>query len=94
MLSLLQLLLDAAATSDWSAVTGNPVKFCLGFVSMVFDVVFMIQHWVFYPSNSSGYSNSSGLVGDGDGDGWGVYEAAGNDEDGNSDRQSGSEVRL
>jgi hypothetical protein len=93
MLSLLQLLLDAAATSDWSAVTGNPVKFCLGLVSMVFDVVFMIQHWVLYPSNSSAYSNNeSGL--DGDGDGWGVYEAAGNDEDSNSDQRSRSEVSL
>ncbi len=34
---------------DWSPVTGNPVKFGLGSVSMLFDVIFMVQHYVLYP---------------------------------------------
>lgn len=32
---------------DWSAITGNPVKFALGFVSMFFDVIFVGQHVAF-----------------------------------------------
>lgn len=42
MLSVIQLLMDAAVCSDWTAVTGNPVKFGLGFVSMMFDLIFMV----------------------------------------------------
>lgn len=47
-LSLGQLLLDAACADDWSAVSGDPVKFGLGFVSMVFDSLFLAQHFVCY----------------------------------------------
>lgn len=32
---------------DWSAITGNPVKFALGFTSMFFDVIFFGQHLVY-----------------------------------------------
>jgi cystinosin len=51
-LSLVQLVMDGAATRDWSAVTGNPVKFGLGSASMLFDVIFMAQHWLLYPAAS------------------------------------------
>lgn len=44
-LSVAQLLLDSGVTSDWAAVTGDLAKFMLGFVSMVFDIVFMLQHY-------------------------------------------------
>ena len=27
-------------------MSGDPVKFGLGFASMVFDTIFMLQHWV------------------------------------------------
>ncbi len=47
-LSLAQQLLDGYATHDLSAITGNPVKFALGFVSMAFDCVFFTQHYVLY----------------------------------------------
>jgi cystinosin len=46
LLSVGQLLLDCAVTSDWSGITGTLVKFLLGLTSMVFDVVFMIQHYL------------------------------------------------
>ncbi len=29
-------------------MTGNPVKFGLGFASMFFDVIFMVQHYILY----------------------------------------------
>lgn len=48
-LSVAQLVMDCTVTSDWSGVQGDPVKFGLGFTSMVFDVVFMIQHYILYP---------------------------------------------
>lgn len=57
-LSLAQLLMDSGVTKDWTPVTGNPVKFGLGFASMFFDVIFMVQHYILYrgtaPSPPSG----------------------------------------
>lgn len=34
-----------STTHEWSGITGDPVKFCLGSASMVFDVIFMVQHY-------------------------------------------------
>ena len=48
MLSLLQLFIDSALQDDWSGLTGNPMKFGLAQVSMVCDVVFLLQHYVLY----------------------------------------------
>ena len=47
-LSLAQLLLDAISSRDWTTVTGDPVKFGLGFSSMLFDIIFFGQHFVCY----------------------------------------------
>lgn len=46
--SLAQLAIDAALSGDWSGVTGNPVKFGLGNITIIFDIIFMIQHYVLY----------------------------------------------
>lgn len=35
-------------TDDWIAIFGNLTKFGLGAVSILFDVVFMAQHYVIY----------------------------------------------
>lgn len=48
ILSIAQLLLDSWLQGDWSGVTGNPTKFALGNVSMLYDLVFMTQHYVLY----------------------------------------------
>jgi cystinosin len=48
VLSIVQLLIDSSLQGDWSGVTGNPVKFGLGNVSMLFDIVFIVQHYVLY----------------------------------------------
>lgn len=48
ILSIVQLLIDSALEADWSGVTGNPVKFGLSNLSIFFDVIFMIQHFVLY----------------------------------------------
>ncbi|GLE01568.1 hypothetical protein PINS_up010398 [Pythium insidiosum] len=52
LLSIGQQLLDSGATHDWTAITGDPVKFSLGFVSIVVDIVFILQHYVWYAANN------------------------------------------
>lgn len=48
VLSLVQLLIDSSLQADWSGLTGNPVKFGLANVSLLFDVVFLVQHYILY----------------------------------------------
>lgn len=50
VLSLAQLVLDSSFEADWSGVTGNPIKFLLGNVTVIFDVLFVYQHYVLYKS--------------------------------------------
>jgi cystinosin len=47
-LSLSQLIIDSALQNDWSGITGNPVKFGLGNITIVFDIIFLLQHYVLY----------------------------------------------
>ncbi|KAF1841647.1 L-cystine transporter-like protein [Cucurbitaria berberidis CBS 394.84] len=47
-LSLAQLVIDSSLQNDWSGVTGNPVKFGLGNITIVFDIIFIFQHYVLY----------------------------------------------
>lgn len=55
VLSIAQLLIDSSMEGDWSGVTGNPVKFALGQVSMIYDLIFITQHYVLYKdANSDG----------------------------------------
>lgn len=53
LLSVGQLLVSCDVLQDWTAVTGNPIKFGLGLVSIGFDAVFMLQHYVWYRAPSS-----------------------------------------
>lgn len=46
ILSILQLVIDASLQADWSGISGNPVKFGLGNISILFDVIFVTQHYV------------------------------------------------
>lgn len=50
MLSIAQLVIDSSLQSDWSGITGNPVKLGLGQTAIAFDIMFMLQHYVFYRS--------------------------------------------
>ena len=36
---------------EWSGLKSNLVKLGLGSVSMFFDILFMIQHYVLYPNH-------------------------------------------
>ncbi|EAU37485.1 conserved hypothetical protein [Aspergillus terreus NIH2624] len=48
ILSLIQLVVDSSMQQDWSGIMGNPVKFLLSNVTIVFDLVFVIQHYILY----------------------------------------------
>ncbi|GAB1191987.1 hypothetical protein APSETT444_001171 [Aspergillus pseudonomiae] len=48
ILSLIQLFLDSSFLDDWSGITGNPIKFLLSNVSILFDILFMVQHYILY----------------------------------------------
>lgn len=49
VLSFLQMFLTAFDTSDWEIFYGNPTKLGLAVISILFDILFMIQHYILYP---------------------------------------------
>ncbi|EGC34560.1 hypothetical protein DICPUDRAFT_34820 [Dictyostelium purpureum] len=58
VLSLLQMFLDVAESSNWKIFTGDPVKLGLSLFSIAFDILFMIQHYILYRHPSlRGYKN-------------------------------------
>lgn len=46
--SLVQLVIDSGLQSDWSGLTGNPVKLGLANISLAFDIIFLVQHYILY----------------------------------------------
>eukprot|EP00092_Neocalanus_flemingeri_P033043 GFUD01035937.1.p1 GENE.GFUD01035937.1~~GFUD01035937.1.p1 ORF type:complete len:411 (+),score=26.97 GFUD01035937.1:244-1476(+) len=50
-LSIVQMILISYNNDDWSSIFGDPTKFGLGFFSVVFDIFFMLQHYIFYRGN-------------------------------------------
>jgi len=56
-LSLLQLLLDSWNKNDFSGITGDIPKLCLSILSMGFDILFLMQHYILYPSRGENEMN-------------------------------------
>ncbi|PWA01354.1 hypothetical protein BB558_002558 [Smittium angustum] len=54
ILSNMQLVIDASLSGNIFSVVNNPGKFLLGLVSILFDLLFILQHYVLYP-NSAAY---------------------------------------
>ncbi|KAI4533177.1 hypothetical protein MG293_016196 [Ovis ammon polii] len=46
--SLLQMFLQSYNNDQWTLIFGDPTKFGLGIFSIIFDVVFFIQHFCLY----------------------------------------------
>ncbi|GAB6031655.1 hypothetical protein CHUAL_009413 [Chamberlinius hualienensis] len=46
--SMLQMIIDAFNYNDWSSLFGDFTKFALGVISILFDIIFMIQHYALY----------------------------------------------
>ncbi|KAL5364749.1 PQ loop repeat-domain-containing protein [Aspergillus floccosus] len=64
ILSLIQLVVDSSMQEDWSGIMGNPVKFLLSNVTIVFDLVFVTQHYILYrdPAEDKDKRQNPGLV--------------------------------
>ncbi|KAK2143310.1 hypothetical protein LSH36_855g01116 [Paralvinella palmiformis] len=46
--SLLQMFLISYNNNDWDSIFGDPTKFGLGLFSILFDILFIIQHYCLY----------------------------------------------
>jgi cystinosin len=52
ILSLIQMFLLAINYNDWSSIFGSITKFGLGIISIGFDLIFIIQHYILYKHNN------------------------------------------
>ncbi|UJR27603.1 hypothetical protein I4U23_008884 [Adineta vaga] len=48
ILSLIQMFLLAINYNDWSSIFGSITKFGLGIISIGFDLIFIVQHYILY----------------------------------------------
>jgi cystinosin len=62
LLSSLQLILDANDTGDWGGVIGNIQKLLLGIISVLFDLIFIFQHYCLYHGASP---RTESMIGEG-----------------------------
>lgn len=53
-LSLAQLFMTCILMQDWSPLSGNPVKVGLGCISILFDTIFIVQHYLLFPERDAG----------------------------------------
>ncbi|KAK7081467.1 hypothetical protein SK128_010426 [Halocaridina rubra] len=53
LLSIAQMFILSFNYSDWGSIFGDPTKFGLGLFSIIFDIFFMVQHYVLYRGNAS-----------------------------------------
>lgn len=47
-LSILQMFLQSYNNDEWNLIFGDPTKFGLGLISVLFDIFFMVQHYILY----------------------------------------------
>lgn len=50
--SIMQLLLDSWISGNWSGIMGFMIKLALGVVTLVFDTIFLLQHYLWFPQSS------------------------------------------
>lgn len=60
LLSIAQQSIDSYLQRDWSGITGNPVKFALGNVSLLYDAAFIAQHFFLYARDRRGRGKNGG----------------------------------
>ncbi|KAF7496353.1 Cystinosin -like protein [Sarcoptes scabiei] len=53
LLSMCQMFLLSYNYDDWISIFNNFTKFGLGFISILFDLLFVLQHFVFYRNSSA-----------------------------------------
>lgn len=67
VLSIAQLCVDSYIQRDWSGITGNPVKLALGNVSIIYDIIFIVQHYILYRGAEGKAEERDALLENGDG---------------------------
>ncbi|XP_047485058.1 LOW QUALITY PROTEIN: cystinosin homolog [Penaeus chinensis] len=50
-LSIAQMFILSYNYNDWGSIFGDPTKFGLGIFSIIFDIFFMVQHYILYRGN-------------------------------------------
>lgn len=59
-LSILQMFLLAYNNDDWKSIFGDFTKFGLGAISILFDILFMVQHYCLYRPKGKKYEQIGG----------------------------------
>ena len=59
ILSTVQLMYDAPSASASDVIVRNLPKFMLGNISIVFDIIFIVQHYYLYPTTGTGTREQS-----------------------------------
>lgn len=54
--SIMQMFLQSYNNDEWKLIFGDPTKFGLGLFSIIFDIVFITQHYCLY-RKAQGYQN-------------------------------------
>ncbi|KAK3750082.1 hypothetical protein QZH41_017116 [Actinostola sp. cb2023] len=54
--SIVQMFLLAYNNEDWSSIFGDLTKFALGALSILFDILFIVQHYCLYKTPKEGYT--------------------------------------
>jgi len=63
-LCILQMFIDAINNDDWDGTLGNPGKLGLGLISIAFNAIFLLQHFVLYRKNRKRNASRSSKVSD------------------------------
>jgi len=58
------MFIDAINNDDWDGTLGNPGKLGLGLISIVFNVIFLLQHFVLYKKNRKRNASRSSKISD------------------------------
>ncbi|KAI6646284.1 Cystinosin-like [Oopsacas minuta] len=60
-LSILQMFIVSYNNNDWGSIFGDPTKFGLGLFSVLFDILFVVQHYVLYriPGKTCSFTNKN-----------------------------------
>ncbi|XP_078410855.1 cystinosin-like [Cetorhinus maximus] len=61
--SLLQMFLQSYNNDEEMLIFGDPTKFGLGLISMLFDIIFLVQHYVLYRKHQVYMSLNDGAPG-------------------------------
>ena len=51
-------MVSFSVLDDWKSIFGNPTKFGLGLITILFDLIFMLQHYILFRHPPTKKSNT------------------------------------